>query len=190
MPPIPANNQPARDWELTCDHCNGCGFVYVERQVAERKSDVQEFKEECECCEGRGFVFAFDDIPGIEQYVKSVRPASVAPGDAQDELTRDRIEEIAHEVYKVERFTKDDEVWHNMYWLTSFAKAIEKELRRPAPAAGDARAITLPAKMPKHEGNGSEYPSSESYHEGYAEGWNDAIDAAIAAQAPHKGEAA
>ncbi|WYX08184.1 hypothetical protein WJ978_19670 [Achromobacter xylosoxidans] len=53
------------------------------------------------------------------------------------ELTRDRIEEIAREVYKVERFTKDDEVWHNLHWLTTFAKAIEKELR-PAPAAGDA----------------------------------------------------
>lgn len=62
---------------------------------------------------------------------------SSAPGNAQDELTRDRIEEIAREVYKVERFTKDDEVWHNLHWLTSFAKAIEKELRR-APAAGDA----------------------------------------------------
>lgn len=71
-----------------------------------------------------------------------------------------------------------------------FAEAEINRAPATAPAAGDARAITLPAKMPKHEGNGSEYPSSESYHEGYAEGWNDAIDAALAAQVPHKGDAA
>lgn len=71
---------PARDWELTCHECDGSGHVYVKRQVAERKTDIQEFKEECECCEGRGFVFAFQDIPGIEEYVKTCRPASSAPG--------------------------------------------------------------------------------------------------------------
>lgn len=71
---------PARDWELTCHECDGSGHVYVKRQVAERQSDVQEFKEECECCEGRGFVFAFQDIPGIEEYVKACRPAPAAPG--------------------------------------------------------------------------------------------------------------
>lgn len=73
---------PARDWELTCHKCDGSGHVYVKHQVAERQSDVQEFKEECECCEGRGFVFAFQDIPGIEEYVKTCRPAPAA-GDAQ-----------------------------------------------------------------------------------------------------------
>lgn len=67
--------RPARDWELTCHECDGSGHVYVKHQVAERKTDVQEFKEECECCEGRGFVFAFQDIPGIEEYVKACRPA-------------------------------------------------------------------------------------------------------------------
>ncbi len=70
-----ASAQPARDWELDCDHCNGSGHVFVKHQVAELKTDVQEFKEECECCEGRGFVFAFQDIPEIEEYVKSCRPA-------------------------------------------------------------------------------------------------------------------
>ncbi len=80
-----SDQQPARDWELTCHECDGSGHVYVKHQVAERKTDMQEFKEECECCEGRGFVFAFQDIPGIEEYVKTCRPASAA-GDAQDAL--------------------------------------------------------------------------------------------------------
>lgn len=74
------NPQPARDWELTCHECDGSGHVYVKHQVAERKTDIQEFKEECECCEGRGFVFAFQDIPGVEEYVKACRTASSAPG--------------------------------------------------------------------------------------------------------------
>ncbi|WP_035200083.1 hypothetical protein [Achromobacter xylosoxidans] len=74
---------PARDWELTCHKCDGSGHVYVKHQVAERKTDIQEFKQECECCEGRGFVFAFQDIPGIEEYVKACRPAPAA-GDALD----------------------------------------------------------------------------------------------------------
>ncbi|CUR70321.1 hypothetical protein [Achromobacter xylosoxidans] len=79
------NPQPARDWELTCHECDGSGHVYVKHQVAERQSDVQEFKEECECCEGRGFVFAFQDIPGIEECVKACRTAPAA-GDAQELL--------------------------------------------------------------------------------------------------------
>ncbi|MFY1852421.1 hypothetical protein ACOTBX_10555 [Achromobacter xylosoxidans] len=70
----------ARDWELTCHKCDGSGHVYVKHQVADRKTDIQEFKEECDCCEGRGFVFAFQDIPGIEEYVKTCRPAPAAPG--------------------------------------------------------------------------------------------------------------
>lgn len=73
------NPQPARDWELTCHECDGSGHVYVKHQVAERKTDIQEFKEECEC-QGRGFVFAFQDIPGIEEYVKACRPAPAAAG--------------------------------------------------------------------------------------------------------------
>jgi hypothetical protein len=81
-PGSPASTQTVeRDWELSCDECNGAGHVFVERQVAERKTDVQEFKEECPHCDGRGFTIAFDDIPGIAEYVKSCRPAPAA-GDA------------------------------------------------------------------------------------------------------------
>lgn len=85
------------------------------------------------------------DAPGpLEPVAVAASPVStVEQRGVQDELTRDRIEEIAREVYKVERFTKDDEVWHNLFWLTSFAKAIEKELR-PAPAAGDAQPDAAP----------------------------------------------
>lgn len=43
------------------------------------------------------------------------------------ELTQDRIEEIAREVYKSDRFTPTDQVWCNLHWLTLFAKAIERE---------------------------------------------------------------
>lgn len=74
--PIPTGATGERDWELSCDECNGSGHVFVKHQVAERKTDVQEFKEECEACEGRGFNIAFEDIPGIAEYVKSCRPAA------------------------------------------------------------------------------------------------------------------
>lgn len=86
-PGSPDSTQTAeRDWELTCDNCNGSGHVFVKHQVAERKTDVQEFKEECECCEGRGFTFAFEDIPGIAEYVRKSRPAStVATEGEKDE---------------------------------------------------------------------------------------------------------
>ena len=80
--PIPTGATGERDWELSCDECNGSGHVFVKHQVAERKTDVQEFKEECEACEGRGFNIAFEDIPGIAEYLKSCRPAPAA-GDAQ-----------------------------------------------------------------------------------------------------------
>ncbi|MFY3654224.1 hypothetical protein ACOTEO_29365 [Achromobacter xylosoxidans] len=89
--------RPARDWELTCHECDGSGHVYVKRQVAERKADIQEFKQECECCEGRGFVFAFQDIPGIEEYVKTCRPAPAA-GDARTAAARDVLAERQRQI--------------------------------------------------------------------------------------------
>lgn len=76
--PIPTGATGDRDWELPCDECNASGHVFVKHQVAERKTDVQEFKEECEACEGRGFNIAFEDIPGIAEYVKSCQPAATA----------------------------------------------------------------------------------------------------------------
>ncbi|MGW8304323.1 MAG: hypothetical protein ACWGIK_00665 [Achromobacter pulmonis] len=85
----PASAQPERDWELTCEDCDGDGFVYVERRVGMCATDVQTFKEDCECCDGRGFTIAFQDIPGIAEYVKSCRPAStVADEGAKDGKAR------------------------------------------------------------------------------------------------------
>lgn len=95
---------PARDWELTCHKCDGSGHVYVKHQVAERQSDIQEFKEECECCEGRGFVFAFQDIPGIEEYVKACRPAPAA-GDALDAARLDWLEQHDGRFYNKDRIS-------------------------------------------------------------------------------------
>lgn len=45
---------PSFDDFVDCDECNGNGFRDVKRQVAERKSDVQTFREECESCCGSG----------------------------------------------------------------------------------------------------------------------------------------
>lgn len=144
-------------------------------------------------------------------------PPSVAPGDAQDErpplfwyrprsddgyegpIHNDRIEDVRKRsgawVPLYPGFATLPKPLSDLRYHGEFIRGWNQCLREvsasvAAPTAGDARAITLPAKMPKHEGNGSEYPSSESYHEGYAEGWNDAIDAALAAQVPHKGDAA
>lgn len=124
-PGSPASTQPIeRDWEISCDHCNGSGHVFVKHQVAERKTDVQEFKEDCECCDGRGFTIAFEDIPGIAEYVKSCRPAStVADEGAKDEraLVMEAITEVWDHATRIDDAT--DEVI---------------DILRPAPAAGDA----------------------------------------------------
>ncbi len=125
---------PARDWELTCHECDGSGHVYVKRQVAERKTDMQEFKEECECCEGRGFVFAFQDIPGIEEYVKTCSPAPAAAGVSTVE--------DAPAAY----LTLDEEGSPCMLFFDvaeargycALGEEPEALYRRPAPAAGDA----------------------------------------------------
>lgn len=46
------------DNQVECQACYGKGFNDVERQVAERKSDVQTFRETCDACEGTGKVSA------------------------------------------------------------------------------------------------------------------------------------
>lgn len=43
-----------------CDECAGKGWNWVDRQVAERLSDTQTFKEECEHCEGSGQIYSED----------------------------------------------------------------------------------------------------------------------------------
>jgi hypothetical protein len=120
--PIPTGATGERDWELSCDECNGSGHVFVKHQVAERKTDVQEFKEECEGCDGRGFNIAFEDIPGIAEYVKTCRPAPSAPGDGQ-------------KVYHFEQRSRFGP-WIEVEKPT--AKSVEFVKRSDAPAAGDA----------------------------------------------------
>ena len=55
-----ARGDAVRDLDdfVECQACYGKGFNDVERQVAERKSDVQTFRETCDACEGTGKVSA------------------------------------------------------------------------------------------------------------------------------------
>lgn len=130
------HQRPARDWELTCHECDGSGHVYVKHQVAERKTDIQEFKQECECCEGRGFVFAFQDIPGIGDYVKACRPASSAPGVSTVEDERQAFEAWAkRKKMPLARIGEQyDDFWVDHAWNGWQARAA-----LAAPAAGDAQ---------------------------------------------------
>lgn len=171
----------SRDWELSCDNCNGSGYVFVERQVAERKTDVQEFKEECECCEGRGFTIAYEDIPGIAKYVKSCRAHS-APGDAP------YLQALADKVV-IMNATGDPDLF------LAAVKDLLAAVRtfHPAPAAGDARkpGIDIEAAAQKMA-ECMDYPWAHMPEQGrlhmrkYAQA---VIDAALAAQVPQQGEA-
>lgn len=136
-PTPPASAQPERDWELSCDHCNGSGQVFVKHPVAERKTDVQEFKEQCEACDGRGFNIAFEDIPGIAEYVKSCRPAStVADESAKNERARGPVDvlEIAREI-GLRSYLHGVNAMEARVILQRFVDALPAA---PAPAAGDA----------------------------------------------------
>ncbi|CAB3952828.1 hypothetical protein [Achromobacter piechaudii] len=138
-PGSPASTQPIeRDWELSCFYCNGSGHVFVKRQVAELATDVQEFKEDCEGCDGRGFTIAFEDIPGIDAYVKSRRPAPAsAQEDAKDEQARGRgdVLEVARET-GLRSYLHGVNAMEARMLLQRFVDA----LSAAAPAAGDARA--------------------------------------------------
>lgn len=140
------NPQPARDWELTCHECDGSGHVYVKHQVAERKTDIQEFKEECECCEGRGFVFAFQDIPGIEEYVKACRTASSAPGVSTVEdasfpagaIVNGRTLADRLEAHPFQSDGGDLRLCADWVEFRRCFEYLAEWVGRPAPAAGDA----------------------------------------------------
>ncbi|CAB3729220.1 DnaJ-like cysteine-rich domain-containing protein [Achromobacter piechaudii] len=136
-PGSPASTQPIeRDWELSCFYCNGSGHVFVKRQVAELATDVQEFKEDCEGCDGRGFTIAFEDIPGIDAYVKSRRPAPAsAQEDAKDEQARGRgdVLEVARET-GLRSYLHGVNAMEARMLLQRFVDA----LSAAAPAAGDA----------------------------------------------------
>jgi hypothetical protein len=56
---------------------------------------------------------------GQDSVTKSTPPAAPVP------LTDEQWEAIARAVYTEDKFTKEDEVWHNFYWLKKFKIAIE-----------------------------------------------------------------
>lgn len=179
---------PARDWELTCHKCDGSGHVYVKHQVAERTSDVQEFKEECECCEGRGFVFAFQDIPGIEEYVKACRPAPAAAGvstveDEQATVPADVMAALDRMCTPLDTSVlKGATAEADAFCMQLIRDYI---LRRPAPAAGDALALLDHTLLRDVLGYVEDAGPADVW--GSAQAWMALRDAAIAAQ--RKGDA-
>jgi hypothetical protein len=173
--PIPTGATGERDWELACDECNGSGHVFVKHQVAERKTDVQEFKEECEGCDGRGFNIAFEDIPGIAEYVRKARPAPSAPGDAQEWGA-------AFDAWFIKRG-----VWPRVNYEEIFAAGWNA---RHAPAAGDALLANLGLDAAaKTLAECMDYPWAHMPEQGREQMRKNAksvIDAAIAQQSQRK----
>lgn len=54
--PASATASVGREFDAwQCDHCNGDGWTWQPRQVAERATDVQEFKIECAECSATGW---------------------------------------------------------------------------------------------------------------------------------------
>lgn len=190
----------SRDWELTCEGCDGDGFVYVERRVGPCQTDIQTFKEECECCEGRGFTIAFEDIPGIAEYVRKSRPAPSAPGDAQDE--RKAFEAWAkRKKMPLARIGQQyDDFWVDHAWNGWQARA-----SLAAPAAGDAlaalrellecdslkkRIASMQVCVMETDDDVQELDAMMSDLARRQPAAWDAARAALAAQVPHKGDAA
>lgn len=52
-------------WE--CEQCSGNGWYWKEFQVAERKSDTQELRQDCEVCGGIGYLGPDAEAKSIEQ---------------------------------------------------------------------------------------------------------------------------
>ncbi|MGV2894206.1 hypothetical protein ACNPPY_00290 [Achromobacter sp. AGC78] len=197
--PIPTGATGDRDWELSCDECNGSGHVFVKHQVAERKTDVQEFKEECECCEGRGFNIAFEDVPGIAEYVKSCRAAAtVATEVAQPAINWGAVSaRIAEYAEDYELRGEDDHGREGTYTPNETERGLIIDaihglladdefmaLMRPAaPAAGDAldsQAIAALRLALKY------WEDRQQRYKNRSPAWVEAARAAIAQQ---KGEA-
>lgn len=117
-------------------------------------------------------------VPGYGKAPKFVYTAPVSAGDAQHyEAVLRQIGDYAHD------HSTGPAVPDALWAVRSLAYDALSDAPVAAQKADDAK---LPAKIPAYEAVGGEYPSNDSYQEGYAEGWNAAIDAAIAQQG--KGE--
>jgi hypothetical protein len=78
-------------------------------------------------------------------------------------------------------FNNSDDDLGSIEWLVRPASVELKggDLLYTHPAAPVPVPLTVPAKMPPHEWSG-DHPSGDSYNEGYADGWNDCVDAIAA----------
>jgi hypothetical protein len=66
------------------------------------------------------------EILGYEQSCKDDPESFPVYASPQKPLSDEKFENIARSVYSEEKFTKEDQVWHNWVWLRRFSKAIEK----------------------------------------------------------------
>lgn len=163
------------------------GDAQDERQAFEAWAEDQGFVLDCDFFEVRGQYYDQDDTQLAYDIWRAARASAPAAGDALA-IDLDRVLSIADE--HAEESREDGRRVLDRGGLLALARDVLRVAEAPNAASDALDKTRLPAKMPKHESDGSDYPSADSYQEGYAEGWNDAIDAALAAQVPHKGDAA